>query len=565
MTVYRKLSLLVAALCLLGGCSWYWPMLEGVEDMLQPSASPTPVVPTELPVIPGVGSARSTLFGLAWYPVDAWQPLKDFSRTNQDLYPLVYESLFVLDERFEPQPALCESMATEDNVVFLLTLRTGVLFHDGRALTPEDVVFSLEQARSAASPFSGRLEAVRQITAVGDRQVEITLNRPQSRFAALLNIPVIPAGSDKEDIAPGTGPYMPVRDSLAVALNEENPEEEAAEGEGRLYLRANPLWRGESPSPSRIELTEAQRSDELIDGFEAGTFSLLSYDPLDSTSVNIRAGLEAWSYPTGKMHFLGFNAERAPFSNAGVRRAVSQAVDRALLAAEVFGGFADPAVLPVPPQSPLTENASPQREFGFDLRKTTELLEALGFSDDESAGVLAYPAALFPAPGKQPDGAEKIPFSAELLVCAENSAACAAAERIAQSLCEQGLPVVLRRLPFESYRKALEDGDFDFYYGVVQLSCDFDPGLFLRGGALGYCVDYDPELDLLYEDLQNASAGALLARRGFYRAFAENTVIAPLVFTQRRLIARRGWLRHPTPTAANLFYGWENWGVTPGE
>ena len=317
-------------------------------------------------------------------------------------------------------------------------------------------------------------------------------------------------------------------------------------------------WRGDAPPVTRIELTEVTSSDALIYSFEVGTLSILSTDPFDSASVNIRADMETWSYPTARMHYLGFDGTRAPLNQADVRRAISQALDRALITNTTFNGYADPVLLPVPPQSSFKTDPV-EAGYGFDLQKTTELLGNLGFADEDHDGVLEYPASLG---GGRSSGGARIPFAAELLVCSENITACAAAAQIADMLGQQGLPVTLKRLPYDSYLRALEAGEFDLYYGVAQLSGDFDPAVFLQDGALWYGAQYDPQLDTLCGELQNTpDSASALQRRRVYQAFLENTVISPLLFTQRQLISHRGRLTDPSPIDTNLFYHWEDWGI----
>jgi peptide/nickel transport system substrate-binding protein len=57
-------------------------------------------------------------------------------------------------------------------------LRSGVRFHDGTPLTAEDVVFSLERARTATSDFKGILNSVAQVRADGPAAIEILTRGP---------------------------------------------------------------------------------------------------------------------------------------------------------------------------------------------------------------------------------------------------------------------------------------------------------------------------------------------------------------------------------------------------
>lgn len=60
----------------------------------------------------------------------------------------LFEGLTSLDPSLQVRPALAESWSSPEDDRWRFQLRPGVSFHDGRALTSSDVVFSLERART---------------------------------------------------------------------------------------------------------------------------------------------------------------------------------------------------------------------------------------------------------------------------------------------------------------------------------------------------------------------------------------------------------------------------------
>jgi peptide/nickel transport system substrate-binding protein len=76
--------------------------------------------------------------------------------------------------------------ASEDGKTVTLTLREGVAFADGTALTGEDVVFSLDRARNGdLSPWAGLLGSIDTVVADG-RQVTISLQNPDPTILSML-------------------------------------------------------------------------------------------------------------------------------------------------------------------------------------------------------------------------------------------------------------------------------------------------------------------------------------------------------------------------------------------
>lgn len=74
---------------------------------------------------------------------------------QQTIGALLYEGLYALDTGFTPQPMLAES-CTVSGTTCTITLRGGVTFSDGSAVTASDVVRSLQRAQSSER-FGARL------------------------------------------------------------------------------------------------------------------------------------------------------------------------------------------------------------------------------------------------------------------------------------------------------------------------------------------------------------------------------------------------------------------------
>ena len=92
---------------------------------------------------------------------DTLDPAKASNHTDYIRGFMFYNSLTYLDGSLTPQPSLAEEFTTKDAKTWVFKLRKGVTFHDGKSLTPADVVFSImrhknpstgSRATSRASP-----------------------------------------------------------------------------------------------------------------------------------------------------------------------------------------------------------------------------------------------------------------------------------------------------------------------------------------------------------------------------------------------------------------------------
>lgn len=133
----------------------------------------------------------------------------------------MFETLYAFDAGFEPQPLLAASDKVEDGgKTLVISIRKGVSFHNGQALTAKDVVASLKRWGAHGSRGKLLLKAAKSIEATGSHEVTITLPEANGAWRNLLAFPnggpviypadiVTKAGAEpikKEDYI-GTGPY----------------------------------------------------------------------------------------------------------------------------------------------------------------------------------------------------------------------------------------------------------------------------------------------------------------------------------------------------------------------
>lgn len=472
-----------------------------------------------------VTPVKRDYMGLAWYPNEVLNPVLATSNVNHLLVPLLYEGLFELDEKFKPQPVLCDSFRTADAVNYTFVLKSGVKFHSGEPLTAKDVVSSLDAARrSESSPYYARLREVRSIRATASDTVVITLQSPNAAFPSLLDIPIYRVLDG--DFADGTGPYLP------------------ASGNGDVWLEPFPGWHGgKTPEFTKINLTPVVRSESVYYSFETGDVSMTSTKRISSAPTSFRGDVELRSIPSAGFHFLGINCNRAPFNNAVVRQALSLLLDRAEICATQLQGYADPALLPINPQPEDT----PVKK---DAAQALSLLAQAGISDTDGDGALEYAA----------DNGKRQPLHITFLLNEENTFKRSVIERYAASLMEAGVSVSITLLPFEQFETELKKGNFDLYYGECLLTSDFDIRQIVnQGGTLNYGRFSSPELTAALSASRAALENRQAALDSFNAAFRQSMPILPIAFERTQVITRPRLANGIAPRPYNIFYNIAFW------
>ena len=247
----------------------------------------------------------------------------------------VYEGLVGTDADNRPTAELAERWEKLSPTRWRFHLRSGVVFHDGRPLKTDDVVFSLQRARAPASEFQNRLGSVAAVSSPEPGVVDIeTHGRAPLFLAHLTSVMIVPAASPDVIEAPvGTGPYRWV----GATGSAEQPWD-------RIELQAfDRHWAGGAVPPRVVFIVEPdneRRVRLLLDG-KADWIGA----PQAASHAAIESHPDLWleSRQSIKIVALEPRVDRGLFADPRVREALDLAVDRQAVGRDVFGLLAKPA------------------------------------------------------------------------------------------------------------------------------------------------------------------------------------------------------------------------------
>ena len=160
-------------------------LLLGQQPTLQP------IVPEVKPVSGGVYSEG--LIGSLW----RLNPILDYQNTvDRDVDRLLYSSLLRFDARGLPQNELVESQGiSQDGTIYNFSLRTNALWHDGKPLTSEDVVFTIELMRDENLPLPEDIRTLWkavEVKALDEHALQFRLPEPYAPFLDYLTFGILP-------------------------------------------------------------------------------------------------------------------------------------------------------------------------------------------------------------------------------------------------------------------------------------------------------------------------------------------------------------------------------------
>ncbi len=312
---------------------------------------------------------------------------------------LIWDRLMRVGPDGLPQPWAAETVTQVDPATIDVVLRQGQTWHDGKPVTVEDVVFSFEApATSDKSPmYKPFVENIASVKAVDERTVRFVLRTPSAAFmtSTLAKINLTPkhvwgpiladlankpqnAETVQEERPIGSGPFKVAR----FKLNEE------------IVLEANPAhW--EKPRMDRWILRVITNTGAALGMLPRGEINFLTDyrgDPkLLADLARNNPSIQVVATTDMGFRFVAPNARRPPFDDVRFRRALSLAINRQLMVAAAWNGFAAPANSFVSPalqfwSKPGIDDLKPN------MAEAKKLLEEAGYVI--AAGKLHYPAGV---------------------------------------------------------------------------------------------------------------------------------------------------------------------------
>jgi peptide/nickel transport system substrate-binding protein len=257
------------------------------------------------------------------------------SFATQLITSTIYEGLTAIDPDLHIVPALAKSWAVSpDGRTYTFQLRPGAAFHNGRALTPADVVASIARIREpkTGSPYASRFASVTSVEPAGDGAVRVVLDQPSAPFLAqLASLAIIPpeAAAELARHPVGTGPFK-FHDWVPDTF---------------IALDRNPAyWDQGHPTLAGLKFDIVPEPATRQLGIQSGTYRMVpTLDAATMVALQGQSRVKILQTQDLAYSLIGLNASKPPFDKPQVREAVSLALDRAQIVDAAYFGKAVPA------------------------------------------------------------------------------------------------------------------------------------------------------------------------------------------------------------------------------
>jgi peptide/nickel transport system substrate-binding protein len=284
----------------------------------------------------------------------------------------LYEPLAIRNADYELEMLLAESIeAGKSPDEWTVRLRDGVTFHNGKPVTADDVLFSLERIIDPKDPKTGAasisyidLKRSRKLDA---RTVRIQLEAPNVAFpddvGQYFN-GIVPTDYDPKNPV-GTGPFK---------------YKSFSPGERSVFVKNPDYWQDGEPHADEVVIIDFPDDTARVNALLGQQVDAITNLPAAQIAqVQGNSALTVLVSETGAWQPFTMRVDQAPFDDERVRQAMRLIVDREQMIQQALSGQGRVANDLYSPYDPAYNDSLPQREQ--DLEQAKSLLKQAGQSD----------------------------------------------------------------------------------------------------------------------------------------------------------------------------------------
>jgi peptide/nickel transport system substrate-binding protein len=303
---------------------------------------------------------------------------------SSTVFAYLYPQLVFQDFDKSYKPWLAENIdVAQDNRTLTFTLRLGIKFENGDPLDANAVKFTFERLRQIGtkSPLFEVAKGFSSVDVFDSRSARITLDQPQATifhdlatsYGGILSQRAVEAAGDSYARQPvSCGPYRLENWQTGQELTlVRNPDYAWPEG----YYKN----RG-APYIERLNFRVVPEPATARQLFEAGELDRLTLTAADATRYDQDQRFNIFKLDQAGLVYLGFNCQKAPFTDRRLREALSHAVNKDEIVRVALGGELGKVVnTPLPPSVLGYDDSLAQFNYAYDVDAAKRVLSKIGY------------------------------------------------------------------------------------------------------------------------------------------------------------------------------------------
>ncbi len=263
---------------------------------------------------------------------DSTDPIRLVSGHTIMMFYHIHNSLMEVAPDGQLRPLLAESYESgADPTEWIFKLRSGVTFHNGKSVTADDVIASINRHRGeeSASSMKRFVEDIDSITKDGDLVVKIKLKTASVDFPVILTdsvLSILPSKDGKvETFDVGCGSFRLV---------------EFEPGQYSRYERNSDYYMDDRPYLDTAELLTIADSTARQNALVTGEVDVIGdVDPATAGLLGRNGNIEILNITSPQHYTFPMRTDLPPFDNNDVRMALKLSIDREAVLDTVLSGY----------------------------------------------------------------------------------------------------------------------------------------------------------------------------------------------------------------------------------
>lgn len=478
----------------------------------------------------------------------SFNPLFNRNKDLFQIHHLIYESLVTFKEDMTIKPLLAESwnFTSPDSVDF--KLRPGVKWHDGQALTVEDVIFTFNLIKGSLrgpnepSTYRQSLKNIASITRVSEDSLRVNLLGDAANALEAMTFPILP-----KHILENQGPEILHLDSSSIIGTGMYKLKEYDRTRNIYLTRNNDYW-GDRPYIEGINVSIVPDEEAQLSLFENGDTDFVYTHIVDWGKYTDNKSIAYGEFIIPSYEFIGINFRKDILRDINIRKAIAYSIDREKIANNIYLGHASVADYPIMPNSWLYDYSKIQLGQNIDLAESFLERAGYGLKNEDNLRVN--------------EKGETI--SLKLITNEDNLLRNQTALLIQEDLDRVGIGLEIEVLPWEDIEAQLNTNSYHLFLGGWDLS--YIPNIrdFFHSSAIGssnFIAYNNEDLDNLL-DLYLTANNLSLKEERFSQVeehIAEELPYISLFFKNGVIIVNKNIKGDLKPHAYNVFSNIANW------
>lgn len=312
------------------------------------------------------------------------------TESDRDLTALVYSGLMRADSSGNLIPDLADHYdISDDGLSYTFTLKENLVWHNGKKLTADDIVFTIKTAQDSRfkSPLRANWDGV-DVEKLDDLTVRFTLKKAYAPFLENTTIGILPEhiwkaidynrfDTNKYNHEPiGSGPYQ--IDSIETATKDGDKIPLS------YTLKAFKHFALGKPYISAITLVFADSENELVEMLRNGKVQAINSISHEEGKILSESNYRVLHISLPRVLAVFFNQNQAPiFADSAVREALERSIDKQDIINKALAGYGIPLGSLLPPHTLGYEKSPDQGHDEDRITLARTILEKGGWKFDE--------------------------------------------------------------------------------------------------------------------------------------------------------------------------------------